>query len=495
MTYDLLLRNGRVVDPGNRIDMVADIAIEGSQIADVAPEIDPNRARRTWDLQGYVVAPGLIDHHMHSTLGVGGDATFAMLARAGVSTATDFAGPPSRVIDGVARAGSGISIATLQVLRPNPAGGSNPFASGPATELGSPSPSRDQIERAVEAGIAAGAIGTKILGGHFPFTPEATLAIIEESRRRGVYMALHVGTTATGSNLLGLEEAIGFAAPDRRIHLCHINSALRGQVLSSRLEEASRAMTLLREQHASVVSESFLTRWSPDPGLCVDGVPDSAIVRTSLGFGGYEPTEDGLAKGIAEGFVAVLMPGSDANRYAFGEEALRFWRDHDTNTGIAFPISYADVGLICATDRRPDGAFTVTAFASDAGQFPLNVTLDHGLLLVEFGALTLSELIWKASFIPSRMMGIPEKGHLAPGADADIVVIDLDRRRAAHLLVAGELVMTDGAVIGQGGTILTTTAALASVQERGLPARAIDLQQSLLYTTNENSDLAGNPLH
>ena len=151
--------------------------------------------------------------------------------------------------------------------------------------------------------------------------------------------------------------------------------------------------------------------------------------------------------------------------------------------------------MICATDRRPDGAFTVTAFASDAGQFPLNVTLDHGLLLVEFGALTLSDLIWKASFLPSRMMGIPEKGHLAPGAEADIVVIDLDRRRAAHLLVAGELVMTDGAVIGQGGTILTTTAALASVQERGLPARAIDLQQSLLYTTNENSDLAGNPLH
>lgn len=481
---DLLLRGGRLVDPGNGIDGVRDVGIAGGKIAAIESEIDPNRAARTWDVRGRVVAPGVIDHHMHSTLGVGGEATFAMLARAGVTTATDYAGPPARVFELVARYGSGINLASLQVLRPNTAAGDNPFSSGPETEFTGPSPRPLEIAAAVDRGIAAGAIGSKILGGHYPFTPEATVEIIERSLERGIYVSLHVGTTETGSNLLGLEEAIRFASPNRRLHLCHINSALRGQVLPSRLEEAARAMTLLNDHHAAVVSESFLTRWSPDPGLCVDGIPDSAIVRTSLGFGGFPPTEAGLERGIREGFVAVLIPRADENVYAFGEEGVRFWREQGTAAGIAFPISFADIGLICGTNRRPDGAFTVTAFASDAGQFPLNVTLNHGLMLVEFGALTLAELIWKASYAPSRMMGVLDKGHLAPGADADIVVIDVAGKRAQHVLVAGAVVMTYGNVIGRGGTLLTTDGGRAAAGEWGLPVQIVNMRQSLLHTSS-----------
>lgn len=479
--FDHLLRGGRVVDPGNGVDAVADVAIRGGVVVEVAPDLDPARAARTWEVSGHVVAPGLIDHHMHSTLGTGAEATFAMLARAGVSTATDFAGPPGRVFEGVARHGSGIGVASLQVLRPRAADGSNPFSSGPATELAGPDPSAAEIVRAVERGIEAGAIGTKILGGHYPFTPEATVAIIDRSLAAGVYMALHVGTTETGSDLRGLEEAVAFSGPGRRLHLCHVNSALRGQVLPSRLEEAARAMALLDAHPDGVVSESFLTRWSPDPGLCVDGVPDSAIVRTSLGFGGFAPTEAGLEQGIRDGFVAILVPRPGENAYAFGDAGVRFWREHGTDVGIAFPISFADVGLICGTNRRADGAFTVTAFASDAGQFPLNVTLDHGLLLVAFGALSLPELIWKASFAPSRMLGIDAKGHLAPGADADVVVVDLAARRARHLLVGGAPVVEDGVVSGRGGTLLTTERGRAAAEAWGLPVRCLDLSRSLLH--------------
>ena len=77
------------------------------------------------------------------------------------------------------------------------------------------------------------------------------------------------------------------------------------------------------------------------------------------------------------------------------------------------------------------------------------MTLNHGLMLVEFGALTLSELIYKASHAPAQMLGLARKGHLGVGADADIVVIDRERKCAAHLLVAGQLVMTEGLVIGR----------------------------------------------
>ena len=164
-----------------------------------------------------------------------------------------------------------------------------------------------------------------------------------------------------------------------------------------------------------------------------------------------------------------------------GEEGLVYWRGMDTDAGIAFPISYADTGLICATNKRPDGQFTVTALASDAGLLPYNVTLNHGLALVDYGAFTLSDLIWKSSYAPARMLGLTAKGHMSEGADADIVVIDRDRKEAAHLLVAGEPVMTNGLVIGRGGTFLTTERGVAAVQAQRLPHQVLDLSQSLLY--------------
>jgi hypothetical protein len=404
-----------------------------------------------------------------------------MLARAGVTTAVDFAGPPATVLDLMARNGSGISIGSLQVLRPSIDGREDAFSSGPETVFATTDPPRAAIGRAIDRGLREGAIGTKILGGHFPFTPEATRSIIEESTARGVYMAFHVGTTATGSNLNGLAEAVGMASPSQRIHVCHINSALRGQVLPSRQEETARAMRLLEEAKDAVISESMLTRWSPDPGLCVRGIPDSAIVRTSLQAGGYAPTEAGLTRAIEEAYTAVLIPRGDTNIYVSGAEGLAYWRETGTIAGIAFPISYADSGLVCATHKRQDGKFTVTALASDAGLFPCNVTLNHGLMLVDFGALTLSELIDKASHAPARMLGLDQKGHLAPGADADIVVIDVERRCASHVLVAGLLVMTDGQVIGRGGTFLTTSAGVDAVRARQVPYQVLDLTRSLLY--------------
>jgi predicted amidohydrolase len=125
----------------------------------------------------------------------------------------------------------------------------------------------------------------------------------------------------------------------------------------------------------------------------------------------------------------------------------------------------------------------VTALASDAGLLPFNVTLHHGLVLVEFGALTLGELVHKASDAPARMLGLVNKGHLGMGADADVTIVDIDRKRADHVLVAGQPVMTDGLVIGRGGRFLTTEAGVAAVRARGVPHQLLDLSRSLLYQT------------
>ncbi len=62
--YDLILRGGRIIDPANGADLVADIAFLGGRVAAVGAGID-GPARVTQDVSGCIVAPGLIDLHTH----------------------------------------------------------------------------------------------------------------------------------------------------------------------------------------------------------------------------------------------------------------------------------------------------------------------------------------------------------------------------------------------------------------------------------------------
>ncbi len=63
--YDLLLRGGHIIDPKNGVNAIRDVAIRDGKIAEVAANIDPSRARKTLDLTGLYVTPGLVDMHTH----------------------------------------------------------------------------------------------------------------------------------------------------------------------------------------------------------------------------------------------------------------------------------------------------------------------------------------------------------------------------------------------------------------------------------------------
>ena len=69
--YDLLLKGGHVIDPKNNLNTTMDVAIRGGKIARVAPAIDSVEARRSVDVSGFYVTPGLVDIHVHVYAGTG----------------------------------------------------------------------------------------------------------------------------------------------------------------------------------------------------------------------------------------------------------------------------------------------------------------------------------------------------------------------------------------------------------------------------------------
>jgi dihydroorotase len=60
----ILIQNGRVIDPANKIDGEYDILIEGGKIAQVAKKIS-KKAQKVIDAKGLLVTPGLIDMQVH----------------------------------------------------------------------------------------------------------------------------------------------------------------------------------------------------------------------------------------------------------------------------------------------------------------------------------------------------------------------------------------------------------------------------------------------
>jgi len=63
--FDLLLKGGNLIDPKNNINQLMDLAIVEGKVAAVAPNLDATRARKTIDLKGLYVTPGLVDLHTH----------------------------------------------------------------------------------------------------------------------------------------------------------------------------------------------------------------------------------------------------------------------------------------------------------------------------------------------------------------------------------------------------------------------------------------------
>ena len=91
MSYNLILRGGRVTDPSQKLDAVTDIAFSAGKVARIGPELKGNADSDIRDVSGAIVAPGLIDLHTHvywggTSLGINAE---DFCRRSGVTTAVD----------------------------------------------------------------------------------------------------------------------------------------------------------------------------------------------------------------------------------------------------------------------------------------------------------------------------------------------------------------------------------------------------------------------
>jgi dihydroorotase len=88
---DLLIKGGTVIDPGQNLHALLDVAVKDGKILQVAPDIPADGSRTVISAKGKIVTPGLIDVHVHVFEGVGPTGVNAdqyCLGR-GVTTAVD----------------------------------------------------------------------------------------------------------------------------------------------------------------------------------------------------------------------------------------------------------------------------------------------------------------------------------------------------------------------------------------------------------------------
>jgi len=396
-----------------------------------------------------------------------------MLINTGVTTAIDFEGPIEVIKQEIVKYGCGLNVAVLEAIYPE-------------NGIKSKNPSVEELKKVINKNLDSGAIGIKILGGHYPLTPEATYNIFQITYQEKGYIGFHVGTTETGSNIQGVEEAVKLAE-GKPLHIAHVNAYCRGYI-EDPLLELKIIMDILKKS-PNIVSESHLAlRNGCYGGIDENGIPISYVTRNSLKANGYQASKEGLEEALRVKYAGVYALRGSRMEYIYGDEAINYWKDHEYKVGTCFPINRRRSAQVCATERDEKGNFVVDAISSDGGVIPRNCILTHGLPLVRFCALTLSELVQKISLTPSRMLGLKNKGHLSIGADADITIFDPDDAKVKIVLIKGKVCMVSGIIFHNPGTLIVTQRGANKLKKQKIPLEVIDLEDSLFLKGKGGED-------
>jgi dihydroorotase len=379
----VLIKNGRVIDPANNLDGVADILVENSSIVKVAQNIKAD-AEMVIDATDKIVMPGIVDIHVHlrepgredketiasGTAAAAKGAVTSVLAMPNTLTPIDC---PENValLKGIIRKTANINV----------------FICGAITKGRLGKELTDITALKKEGALAISDDGSSV------DNDEIMLAALKKAQTEKVLVTCHSeDKSLSGNGVVNL----GFTST--RLGLRGISKASEYKRVARDIELAEKAGACVHIAHVSCKESVELIARAKKRGIKV---------------------------------TAEATP----HHFALTEEAVL---EYDTNMKVNPPLrAQEDVQAI--KDGLKNG--TIDAIASDHAPHTENEK-DIEFERAEFGtagletilAVSISELIepkllsWpqlvrKLSLNPAQILGIA-KGTLSPGADADIIVVD-----------------------------------------------------------------------
>ena len=414
--YDVVINNGRVIDPESRLDAMRSVGIRAGRIEAISET--PLQADNVVDARGLVVSPGFINLHSHSVAEPG----YRLELLDGVTTVLELeaGGFP------IARFGQQLGDAPLthfgasvghawirmQVIDPDAlkalAATGKLDMSGSAFTQAATAAQRQQMERMLEAELDAGGLGIGFLLDYMTRAVDDAERdmIFAVAARYEVPVFVHVRRGIDGDPA-GLLEVI--AAAERlgaAVHICHLNaSAMSG--VDDWLDEIDAA----RARGVDVTTEMF--PWTSGSAA----ISSDVFSRTwreifAIDYTDVQWAETGewLTEETFKAYRETRPDGQTMHHYIredWNRRAIK--RPHVMVASDAMPLLSYDRKVV------PNGAGTSTRIL---GQY----VRDEGLL-------SLSDAIARLSLYPAQRLetfapAFAQKGRIAVGADADIVVFD-----------------------------------------------------------------------
>jgi N-acyl-D-aspartate/D-glutamate deacylase len=435
--FDVVIRQGRVMDPETGLDAVRNVGIRNGKIEALTSR--PINGRTTLDGKGLVVAPGFIDLHQHGQI----PENYRAQVMDGVTSSLELeVGAPDinawyleRVGKAAVNYGASIGHIRVRMKVMNDPGDFLP--SGAAVDKTASEGELNQIKQQLELGLKQGAVA---VGFSTAYTPGATAwETLEVFRIAAKYKAsVHVHLrSARDKSLESINEVLGPAAiTGAPLHIVHLNSTgteYTPQLLSVIAEARSHGLDVTTECYpymagmTKIASAIFNEGWQENLGISYKDLqwPDTGERLTAESFARYRKTN---------GWVIT---------FTNTEEMVK--------TAVVSPLTMiASDGIPYVEGRsHPRSAGT---FARILGHY-----------VREEKSLRLMEALRKMSLAPARRLEertptMRSKGRIRLGADADIVVFDASRvtDRATyqhpglhsegfqHVLVNGVPVVKDG---------------------------------------------------
>ena len=476
---EILIRGGRTIDPATGTDEVRDVHVQDARVAAVGHDLPVSEGATVIDATGLLVGPGFIDLHSH----VHSIAGQRLQAFDGVTTALDlesglmplerayreaadqgrplnygfsasWGGARAIVLAGVEQTANIVS--SLSVL------------GDPRWQASSTPAQLDQWIELLRGELAAGALGIGVLMGYAPRSdPEEFLAVARLAAEAGAPTYTHIRELIEVDPLVpfdGAEELVRAATETgAAMHHCHVNSTSRRHVdrvlgTISRASAAGARVTVEAYPYGAGSTGIGAFFLAPER-LPAMGLRPSSLVLL--------PSGERIADEARLREVREQAPGTACIVEFLDESVPADWQLlHDS---LAYPdaIVASDAMPVLWTDGRTDSRQWPlppggTTHPRTAGTF----TKALRTMVRESGTWSWPEAFRRCSYLPARVLddvapGAARKGHLSPGADADLVVLDpatvtdtatyLASTTPAvgirHLLVAGTAVILDGELV------------------------------------------------